>query len=117
MSKVSIQNEKTVLWISSRFIKNYREVVLIITSNGVNYTIAVNQQHIKDFIQDNLEKYRGWLDANYCSWEQDNNNELASEMAARVWKSDWMLTDYVNALTDAELAELETAPVAERRAA
>lgn len=81
---------------------------------GKIYEIEINQSHIKDFIQENVEAYRGWFDANYCAWEQENNVELASEMAARVWKSEWMLTDYIDSLTDSELSELT---IIERRAA
>jgi len=107
MTNVSKSQEKQIKRIEFRSVKTFRYAVVTVGFIGQTFEVEVCQSDIRDFVLCDLSRYEGWLNDNYQNWKEDSEEEVAEELAAQVWKEDWMIIDFVNSLAIWDMNSVE----------
>ncbi|MXV16868.1 hypothetical protein [Hufsiella ginkgonis] len=109
MSKVTINQITSKAFLSKG---TYQFVRVNFNQSDRRYEIDLDRSEVKEHIMENLESYSSWFDQyGFINWRNENPNEVATEMAASVWRSEWILAEIIEALTIKELEEAEVKEV------
>ena len=107
MTKVSKSQDKQIIRIDFRKVRNLQYAVVTIGFIGQTFEVELSQSEIRDFILLDLNQHTAWLDENYQNWREESEEEVAEEMASHVWKDKCMIQDYVNSLAVWDMNSVE----------